>query len=139
MCVCMCLYVSLPMGVWCRGGPVVERPTVDQQAQSRVLTPPPHTMFIMADLGEGEWGGDERQLCQVKVMEGGMDGYPMYEGRYEGLNGAPPLVCRCAWGAWSVSLLTCPKGASGTVWRVRVEVSAACAWRVLRCVCGHTG
>lgn len=49
---------------------MVERPTVDQQAQSRALSPPGQTMFIMADLGEGEWGGDEHQLCQVKVMEG---------------------------------------------------------------------
>ena len=48
---------------------MVERPTVDQQAQSRVLTPPPHTMLIMADLGGAGWDGDERLLCQVKVWK----------------------------------------------------------------------
>jgi len=32
---------------------------------------------------------------------------------------------------WSVSLLTCPKGVSGTVWRVKVEVSA---WLCMACV-----
>lgn len=91
---------------------------MDQQAQSRVLTPPPHTMLIMADLGGAGWDGDEHLLCQVKVwkVKGWLSSKHI-------LNRTTPFVCRCALGVWSVSPLTCPKGQSGTVWRVWAGVS----------------
>ena len=95
VCVCVCMYMisgSVYM-VYCvyRGGPVVERPTVDQQAQSRVLSPPPHTMLVMADLGGGGWGGDEHVLCQVKVCR-------VWPSPELGFNGALILFVGGAWG-----------------------------------------
>ena len=105
---------------------------VDQQAQSRVLAPLPRTMLIMADLGGGEWGGEEHLLCQVKVRRRGGSFERAFNGcQFRWGQRAFPLICRCALGVWSVSLLTCPKGQSGTVWRVCVEVSVC----VCVCVC----